>query len=501
MFKLFFYTFFFVSCICNSQTNTSLITIKHANSLSFDSEKSNAKILQGDVIAEHEGSILHCDSALFFEKENVIKASGHILITKGDSITVKGNKLFYDGNSKIATLEQNIVCTEKNMVLTTNFLTFDLKKSVLNYYNGGKIINQQNTLTSKNGHYYSAIKEASFHFDVVLTKPEYKMNCDTLRYKFNTKTAFFLGPSIILSKLDYIYCENGWYDTNNELANFSKNSILVTSQQKLKGDSLIYDRKLKIGKAFKNVTLTDSSKKSIIYGDYAEYKQTKSEAFVTKNALYLRIINNDTLFLVADTIYHIDIDSVNNFLNAFHHVKVFKKDFQAVSDSATLNTKESLLQLFKKPVIWSNKIQATALKINIFFEKNKVKGFKLNDNSFLIQNADTLKNGFFNQLSGKSIEGFLSNDTLRKIIVLVNAEAFYYIKNKNKIIGLNKTTGSEINFLFNKGDIEKVLFKPKTNGIIDPLKDVDVENSKLKGFNWQESKRPKSHFELTIKKK
>jgi hypothetical protein len=34
--------------------------------------------------------------------------------------------------------------------------------------NGGKIVNKENTLTSKNGHYYSGNKELTFHYDVVL---------------------------------------------------------------------------------------------------------------------------------------------------------------------------------------------------------------------------------------------------------------------------------------------------------------------------------------------
>ena len=45
-------------------------------------------------------------------------------------------------------------------------------------------------------------------------------------------------------------------------------------------------------------------------------------------------------------------------------------------------------------------------------------------------------------------------------------------------------------------EIERASFKPKTEGKIDPLKDVDVENAKLKGFNWQYDKRPKSRADL-----
>ena len=476
------------------------IVVKHAASLSFDREKSDARFLTGNVICEHDGAILNCDTALLFEKDNRLEASGHILITKGDSITVTGEKLLYDGATKMATLERNVKCVEKDMTLTTDLLTFDVGNSIANYYNGGTIVNKDNTLESKNGHYYSALKELAFHYDVVLTNPQYKMKSDTLRYNTTTKTAFFLGPSIIISKDDYIYCENGWYDTDKEKAQFSMNALLMTKNQKLTGDSLFYDRTLKMGRAFRNIKLIDTAQKSIIFGDFAEYHQEKSEALITQKAIYARVVEKDTLFVAADTLYHRDIDSVDNFLNAYHHVKIFKKDLQAVCDSAVLNTKDSLMQLYREPLLWADRSQAKAKHMKIYVGKSTVKGFKLEGNSFLIQQADSLNK--YNQLLGNSIEGFIQDDTVRKIIVQGNAEIYYYPFNeKKKAIGLNKTTSSEISLWFVKGEIERASFKPKTEGGIDPIKEVDVENARLKGFSWMYEKRPKSRFELHPVKK
>ena len=475
-----------------------LIRIVHAESLSFDSEKNNAKILSGKVVCEHEGTFLNCDTAFIVDADNTMQAKGHILITKGDSITVTGDKLFYNGKTKLATLENNVKCVEKEMTLTTNFLTFDIGQSIAHYYNGGKIVNKQNTLVSKNGHYYSSGKEAAFHYDVVLTNPEYKMNSDTLRYKLNTKTAYFIGPSIILSQQDFIYCENGWYDTQNEKAQFSRNALLKTSQQKLKGDSLLYDRKTKTGRAFNNISLIDTVEKSTLYGDYILYRETNSEALVTKRAVYARLIEKDSLFLSADTLYHIKIDSSNNFLNAYHHVKLFKNDFQAVSDSATLNSKDSLIQLFNTPTLWSQRSQATAKMIKIDIGKKSIKGFTLDGKAFLIQQVDSLNQDKFNQLSAKKLSSTIVNDTIRKVIITGNAEIYYYPKNKNKLIGLNKTNAPEIFLWFKKGEIERVSLKPKSDGVIDPIADVDAGNARLKGFNWRYDTRPKSRFELNV---
>ena len=512
MFKNYYYVFIFlcfalshkaqnnainssgIKSAATPSTNTKVINVLSAASLSFDQEKNNAKLLTGNVVCEHDGALLHCDTAFIFDGEKKMQASGHILITKGDSIRVSGDKLFYDGKTKLATLENNVKCVEKDMTLTTNFLTFDVGNSIANYYDGGIIVNKENTLTSKNGHYYSSSKEAAFHYDVELTNPDYKMKSDTLRYNIQTKTSYFLGPSIIISKSDYIYCENGWYDTEKEKAQFSKHALLVTTQQKLTGDSLVYDRITKTGKAYRNIVLTDTSQKSIIYGDYVEYKQLKSEALVTKNAIYARILEQDTLFIAADTLYHRDIDSTNNFLNAYHHVKIFKKDLQGVCDSASLNTIDSLLQLFKTPILWSNKSQASSKIIKVDVGKNSINGFHLEGKAFLIQQADSLNK--YNQLSGKAIDGIIKQDTMRRVIVSGNADAIYYPKNKDKIIAQNKTSCAEIYLWFKNDEIDRVTFKQKTEGVIDPIKDVDVENSKLKGFNWQYEKRPKSKNEL-----
>ncbi len=67
------------------------------------------------------------------------------------------------------------------------------------------------------------------------------------------------------------------------------------------------------------------------------------------------------------------------------------------------------------------------------------------------------------------------------------------------MVGLNKTTCSEINMWLKNGDLERVSLKTKTEGAIDPIKQIDAENTKLKGFDWQYEKRPKSRFELHTK--
>jgi len=473
-----------------------LIRIIQAESLSYDEMKNNARVLKGNVICEHEGALLHCDTAYIYEKENRMLASGHILITQGDSIRVTAEELLYDGKSKMATLQNNVKCVEKDMVLTTPSMVFDLGRSIASYYNGGTIVNQKNTLVSKHGHYYSSSKEACFNLDVVLTNPDYTMNSDTLKYRIPNKTVYFLGPSIIKAKNDYIYCENGWYDTNKEISRFSKNAVLVTAQQQLRGDSLVYDRINKTGNAYNNVTMIDTSQKSIVYGDMAEYREKSNEAWVTGKAIYARIMDKDTLFLAAERLYHKDLDSLNNIVLAYHRVRVLHKQIQAKADSASFNSIDSLLHFFYSPVLWTKHSQASAKNMNATIGKNSVKGFRLEGQALLLQQVDSLKTDKYNQLAGKTITGVLSNDTIRKVTVNGNVEILYFPKNNNKYMGLNSTSCNEAVLWFKNNDVERVALKPKTTGDLKPLKEIDVPNARLKGFNWQYNSRPKSKSDL-----
>ncbi|HQQ94486.1 MAG TPA: OstA-like protein [Bacteroidia bacterium] len=506
MYKPNFYTFLILALFVlllqethaqkKSASKPALIRILNAQSLSYDESVTDARILKGQVECEHEGALLYCDTAYIYEKENRMVASGHIVIVKGDSLRVTGERLLYEGKTKIATLINNVRCVDKDMVLTTPSMIFDIGQSLLSYYNSGVIVNKKNTLSSRHGHYNSLIREATFQFDVKLSNPDYVMECDTLRYRLSNKTAYFLGPSIIRGKSDYIYCENGWYDTEKEKSQFSKNALLVTSQQKLRGDSLSYDRINKTGRAFKHVSLIDTGQHSVIYGNYAEYKEFRKEAFVCGRAIYARLLEKDTLFIGADSLYHLDLDSVNNLLVAFHHVRIYNAKVQGRCDSAAYNSKDSGMVMHGTPVLWGEWSQASARKIRFELGNNSLKGFELDGQASLLQQVDSTSRDKYNQLAGNSIKAVIQNDTVRKATIKGNVEILYFPKSNNKIMGLNNTSCKEAVLWFRKGDIDRVALKPKSSGALKPLKEIDLKTAKLDGFNWQYQNRPRNKNDL-----
>lgn len=479
--------------------NNKVIHINHASRLVFDKSLGiDAQRLIGNVECEHEGTIMRCDSAYVYAQKKM-EAFGHINIVKGDSIFVYGDSLMYDANTKLAHLKGHVQCIEKDMTLTTNILIYDIGNGIASYYNGGTIINKENTLKSKNGHYYSATKELSFHYDVVLINPEYKMNSDTLRYSTIHKISYFLGPSIITSKENYIYCENGWYDTEKEVSRFSKHAVIVTKGQKLLGDSIFYDRKQGYGRATKNVQIIDTTNQSFITGQFAEHFEKGNKAMVTDRAVYGRKVEEDTLWMAADTLVYNKPDSAHSFVKAYRHVKLYKKDLQGLCDSLTYYIHDSLMTMYNAPILWTNNGQVTAKLIKLTAGKSGINYFELLSNAIIIQKADSLDHNKFNQIEGKRMEGFFMRDSIRKVNVMGNAQIIYYVKQKASYKGVNKTMCTDFTVWFNQQGVDRATFRNKPESTVFPLSDIKDEDMRLKHFVWLENRRPKKKNDIFLR--
>ena len=343
------------------------IELINADVSEFD-ESINAKAtrLLGNVKFKHEDVLMSCDSAYLYRDDNKIEAFNNIRITQGDTMTLTGKRLLYDGNTSLANVYDDVVLQDRKMTLRTNQLDYNLNENLASYHTGATIVDGENTLTSVLGYYYSNVHDLHFRKDVLLVNPKYTMQGDTLKYNSVSKICYFLGPTWIRSKQNTIYCENGWYNTVNQTSFFQQNSFLQTKGQLLKGDSVLYNRVTGIGKVYGNVSIYDSTNKIVISGNYGEHHELTDSSWVTGKALLTQFSKTDTMSLHADTLLAIafvnQADSTKKDRNifAYHHVKLFKPDLQAICDSLVYFRPDSTIRLFGGPLLWSGANQLIA---------------------------------------------------------------------------------------------------------------------------------------------
>ena len=175
------------------------VILKQADDLRIDERYGpNVQRLLGNVILKHDSTWFYCDSAYLNNKVNTFDAYGHVHINVNDTLDIYGDSLNYDGKTKIGEIHENVKLVDKRATVTTDHLKFNRRTGVAYYYTGGVIVSEDNTLTSRIGHYYTRKEEFHFKDDVVLTNPDYVMNSDTLVYHTVTEEAYFNGPTTIV---------------------------------------------------------------------------------------------------------------------------------------------------------------------------------------------------------------------------------------------------------------------------------------------------------------
>ena len=366
------------------------VYLVHADVLHFDQYKNpDATILNGKVHFTHVGARLYCDSAYFYEASNSFEAFGHVKMYQGDTLSLTSDYAYYDGNEQMARARYNVVLKNRKTTLYTDSLDFDRLYDNAYFFEGGKMVDGQTTLTSDWGEYNTKSRMSVFNFDVKMKSPKFYLTTDTLYYDNARSIAHIVGPSHITSGNSTIYSEQGYYDTNKDQAILMNRSVLCNQGKSMVGDSVYYDSKLGFSQAFQNVVYVDSVNKNKMTGNYGEYWENTGYALCTDSAVAIDYSQGDSLFVHADTLkvitFNIETDSVYRKIHAYHHVRAYRTDVQAICDSLVYNSLDSCMTMYFDPVVWNYNQQLLGDQIDVFMKDSLIDRAHVIGNAFSIQ--------------------------------------------------------------------------------------------------------------------
>ncbi|MBO0322086.1 OstA-like protein [Muricauda sp. CAU 1633] len=446
---------------------------------------------------EHQGADLWCDIAIFYTKENRLKAIGNIRLQQGDSIEMNSGKMDYDGNTKLAKAWESVYLTNGQMNLTTDTLYFDREKQESYYNSGGKVVDSANVLTSEVGTYFMTPKKYQFQEDVHIDNPDYIIDSEQLDYYTTSKNAYMYGPSTITGEEYKIYCERGFYDTKIEQGYGIKNTRIDYDNKIIEGDSLYFDKATEFASATNNIKITDTINNGVIKAHYAEVFKAKDSVFATKRAVSISLVQQDSLYMHGDTLM-ITGKEEERILRAFRNAKFYKTDLSGKCDSIHFNEKTGITQLITDPILWNVDNQITGDSIHLLsdLETEKLDSLKVIENAFIIS-LDTISKTGYNQAKGKNLLGKFIENELKIIDLIQNTEVIYYVYNDDdELVGIDKTICSKIRLLMADSDIEDITFFVNPDGDIFPETELPPESRKLKGFVWRGEERIMSKDEI-----
>ncbi len=493
------------------------ITIEYAGTGYTDPDiEDGAKVFLRDKSQQvhfiHKGVNMWCDKAIYYEDQDYIEAFSNVILKQGDSINMVAKYLEYSGKTQLAYAKGDVVLTEPQSTLTTDKLYFDRTRQIAYYNTKGKVVRDSSgTITSQVGRYYMSAQKYQFTKDVVLVNPEYTLNTERLDFYTENGHAYLFGPSTIIGETSKVYCERGFYNTNNDTGHFERNAKIDYDNRTVEGDSLYFDRNKSFASATNNITVTDTINNSIAKGHYAEVWRAKDSMFITKRALAITVQEKDSVYMHADTLM-VTGKPDNRITRAYYNARLYKTDIAGKSDSIHVNHKTGLTQMLnlsrfsstdafataRKPVLWNLGNQMTGDTIHLIsnVKTEKLDSLRVFNNAFIVS-KDTLSDDGFNQIKGQRLIGLFRDNELYNVDIIKNAEVIYYSRNaENELAGINKSKSGSINIQIEEQAIQEIRLINQIDGELFPESKFPKSGRRLRGFDWRGEERPASIEDL-----
>lgn len=477
----------------------SRVHLLHADRLYFNERiHPTAQFLVGDVRFDHEGTLMFCDSALFYEATNSFDAFGNVRMRQGDTLSLTGDVLYYDGIDRMARVRYNVVLKHRGTTLFADSLDYDRLYDLGYFFEGGRLIDKDNELTSDWGEYSPSTRQAVFNYNVRLVNPRppkparSTLISDTLHYNTRTGIAHVLGPSNIDNGQNHIYTQDGYYNSNTEESYVLDRSILQNGYKVLVGDSVCWDSKEKIGRAYGHAVYTDTLNKNKFVGNYAMYNDSTGYAEAADSAVLIDYSQRDTFYAHADSFflytYHIDTDSMYRMLHAYHHVRAYRRDIQAVCDSMVYDGRDSCTTMYKDPIIWQDGQQLLGEEIKAWRNDSTLDSVYVINQALSVERIDSVH---YNQVASKEMHTYFDEDgEVRLTIADMNVYVNYYpFDDDSLMIGMNHSESSQMKLYMKKRKMER-LWMPAGQCVMYPPFLVPPQELYLDNFAWFDYMRP-----------
>ena len=481
------------------QRKKTRIHIEHYDVATFSKSKGDMQRLIGNVKMRHDSAYFFCDSAYFFEKTNSFNAFQNVHIIVNDSVEIFSDLLDYDGNTRFAEFFDHVKLMDDSTTLLTEYLTYDRNLHLACYPDSATTYRGDKTLISCIGYYRDDLKEFSFFEKVEVTSPKYQMYTDTLYYNTNIEKMWFEGPTTIINEENTLDGERGYYLVDEDIAFLDKRPVMHNETQRMKSDSMYYNRNIGLAKAYDHVDMIDTSYKVVMRGDYMEMWENRGFSFATDSAYAISYDNDnsDSLYIHGDTLFmYFDKKKEEaKKLIARRNVRFFKSDMQGKCDTLTYLVADSTIRMRVNPILWAEDSQMTGIDIDIRLRDQTIDWVLQKGNAFIIS-QDTIEG--YNQIKGTDITSRFRNGNIHRVNVDGDkAETIYWIRDDDGgLIGIDVSNSETMVIEMENQNISIIKSFKGISETMYPESDLSESSRYLQGFKWHDEARPRDKDDI-----
>ena len=185
-----------------------------------------------------------------------------------------------------------------------------------------------------------------------------------------------------------------------------------------------------------------------------------------------------------------------SFIWATSRVKLFRRDMQMSCDSLVYYDLDSLVRLYRDPLVFSDgNRQYAADSIYLVIKDRKADRARLMSNAFITTQEDTV---CYDQIKGAEMMAYFDTTrTLRRFDALGGATALFFLTENDALATVNKVESKMLYALFDEGNLDKIYYFDNAKNDAYPVVQLPANERYMKGFRWEPERRPKGGFDIT----
>lgn len=474
------------------------------------------------------------------------------VFSKGASMRDKDGQIIesmdgtYDSKKKQFTFSDKVNMFTDSIFVKTNTLTYDSPKNLATFGFNTNAWKDDNMLSADSG-WYNRDKEIFFFNNNVHVMSESQEGwCDSLFFYRNTSDVEMLGNAQVSDTTRNVFGLAGrihYLDSLSKVTMTRKPAVITQTEERgvrdtiyLGAEKLIYyavpmfkvdslaavDAKKRLENldvdpvgAFRKKAAEEAAKA-------AEEEARKDPNYRPKqgagqsgkrqgpSAVRDTLAGRDSLsvsdsLMTADALIIADSLTVQEppkdstrvgFLEAVRDVRIYRKDVQMVCDSLLYTDLDSLARMYVEPVIWQEKTrQYSSDSLYVVIRKGGLEKANLMSNAFIAIQEDT---SHYNQIKGAEMMAYFDKEGgLRRFDALGGSSALFYIEENEVLATVNKTDSKMMSANFKDGELQRVYYFEEAKNDGYPVVQLSRDERLLKGFKWQEERRPADRNAVT----
>ena len=185
-----------------------------------------------------------------------------------------------------------------------------------------------------------------------------------------------------------------------------------------------------------------------------------------------------------------NIDSLYREIRAYRRVKIFRKDAQSVCDSMTMTTIDTVIHLYKLPVLWNANSQITSEVMHIITRDGAIVKADFEGKPLTASEIDT---AHYNQVTGKAMTALFRDNQIYRNDVNGNVQTIYYMQEDGspEITLMAYIEAGDMTSYIENQQIVGITYRGSPTYTFYPMDKIpETQPTKLQGFKWEAQRRP-----------